>query len=566
MVDERLREIGAGVYNGKPLAEWVARFASVDEGYSKKPEGGESYVDVRRRVGEFLFDVERRYTNKNILIISHGSPLWLMSAVAARESAHDLKKEDRFALADVQEVDFTPYPHDDSYELDLHRPYIDDVPMGNSLDGEWKRVPDVFDCWFESGSMPYASNHYPFAKDTFNPKRLMGLSPRGFPADFIAEGLDQTRGWFYSLIVLGVALFGRSPYSHVIVNGLINASDGKKMSKRLQNYPDPLDLIDKYGVDSLRYYLLSSQLVRGEDLSFQERGVEEVSKKLVMRLDNVASFYELYANGTKRSDTSAHVLDRWIRSRLSDVVRQVTEGYERYELDTATRPLALFIDDLSTWYVRRSRDRFKEEGDEKTAALATLRYVLYTLAHAMAPVMPFFSEELFRRTKEDGDAQSVHLSTWPAAGAVDEALNIDMGYVRTYATVGLKEREAANIKVRQPLQAFTIRSHAALPRELADILKDELNVKEIVFESGEGDVSYTLDRHLTPELKEEGVVRDLARRIQEWRKEQKFSIGDRPDCTLLVSAEEEAVATKHKAALMQQTGLASLDFERAADA
>ncbi|MEI6864076.1 MAG: class I tRNA ligase family protein [Candidatus Adlerbacteria bacterium] len=514
--------------------------------------------ELCRNVGEFIFEIERRYSGKNILVVSHGGAIWALQQVVGRQPTTGFYRTAMLGNAECAELPFVPFPHNEQYELDLHRPFIDDILLGDSLAGEWKRAPDVFDCWFESGSMPYGSNHYPFQKNNFNPKKMFGLMPKGYPADFIAEAVDQTRGWFYSLIVLGTALFGRSPYKNVITTGLINASDGKKMSKRLKNYPDPLDLIDKYGVDSLRYYILSSQLVRGEDLSFKEQGVEEVSKKLLMRLDNVVSFYELYANSTTRSNESTHALDRWILSRFGELTTQTTAGFESYELDAATRPLALFIDDLSTWYLRRSRDRFKTDGEGKVQALATLRFVLHTLAHTMAPVMPFFADELFGRMKEEGDPESVHLSGWPAAEKVDTALLADMVRVREVASKGLELRESAGIKIRQPLAALVAKQ---LPNDdgLRALIKDELNVKKVVEDVAQvNDVS--LDTELTPELKEEGVVRDLARRIQEWRKEQKLTIADRPVCTLLVSAEEKIVAEKNKTALMAQTGLEDLQL------
>jgi len=549
MTDERLREIDLGVYSGKSQEEWQQSYVSMADRFSRGAEGGETFADVRRRVGEALFDIEKRYTGKNVLIVSHGNPLWLMTQVAACKDSKDLVREVLPNKGEVRELPFTPFPHNPNYELDLHRPYIDEIPMGDSINGEWKRVVDVFDCWFESGSMPFASNHYPFAKDTFNPRRLFGLSPKGYPADFIAEGLDQTRGWFYSLIVLGTALFGKSPYKNVIVNGLVLASDGQKMSKRLKNYPDPMDVVDRYGADSLRYYLLSSQLLRGEDLRLQEKGIDEVSKKLVMRLDNVRSFYDLYADGTTRSVASQHVLDRWILARLAQTTHEMTAGFETYQLDSAARPLAGFIDDLSTWYVRRSRDRFK--GGDTKDALATLRYVLVTVAQLMAPVMPFFADDLYRRVKENSDAESVHLSTWPQAAAADIALITSMDVVRTMASTGLQLREKAAIKVRQPLASMTVTTE--LSSELAQILEDELNVKEIKFGT-----EVSLDTTLTDELREEGVVRELVRKIQDWRKAQNLTITDRPVMELEVTDDERRVAEKHKEELMKETGLKDL--------
>jgi len=449
----------------------------LDERLHEYNEG--DIMAVRRRVGEFLFEAERRYSNKNILIVSHGNPIWVLQRVAGRKTIGPFREEAMLRTGEARELPFTPYPHNRDYELDLHRPYIDEVPMGGAFSGEWKRVSEVFDCWFESGSMPYASNHYPFKKNSFNPKGFFGFNAKGYPADFIAEGLDQTRGWFYSLIVLGTALFGKSPYKQVIVNGLILAGDGQKMSKRLRNYPDPMEVVGKYGADALRYYLLSSPVIRGEDLRFQERGVDEVAKKLLMRLDNVRSFYDLYAPSkvAKEKVAGSHVLDRWILSRLAETVELSTKGFNIYELDAAARPVGDFIDDLSTWYVRRSRDRFKSEGEDKQNALATLRHTLKTIAQVMAPIMPFFAEDLYRRMRSDTDPVSVHLTDWPAAQEINAKLVADMARARAVSSLGLQAREKAGIKIRQPLQTLTAK---ALPDDAAlrAIIADEVNVKE----------------------------------------------------------------------------------------
>jgi len=561
MVDERLRELGAGVFDGKSILEWKAAVAPHDR-FAQKPEGGESYSEVRRRVGELLFEVERRYSGKKILFVTHECPAWLLNSVAEHKTASEIVEDDNDVVflkpAEYAEVSFAPFPRNADYELDLHRPYIDDVPMGDSLRGEWKRVTDVFDCWFESGSMPFASNHYPFKKKVFNPKRFFGMAPKGYPADFIAESVDQTRGWFYSLIVLSTALFGRSSYKAVVTNGLILAQDGQKMSKRLKNYPDPMELVDLYGADALRYYLLSSAVIRGEDLRFAARGVEEVQKKLLMRLDNVRSFYDLYAlPEVMPSATSSHPLDRWILSRLAELARDTTKGFESYELDVATRPLSSFIDDLSTWYLRRSRDRFKVEGADKMQALATLRFVLHTTAHLVAPVMPFFAEDLYLRTKTDGGAQSVHLCDWPTAGHVDAPLIEGMQQVRDLASKGLELRERAGVKIRQPLASLTAKQ---LPADvsLRSFIAEELNVKEVL-EDATLTEEVVLDTTITPELKEEGMLRDIIRHIQGWRKDQGLTIADRPTYTFVGSEEEIAVIQKYRAEIMQTTGLASLE-------
>ncbi len=568
MTDERLGERRLGTFSGASLEKWHDEFPSFSDHFVKSPGGAETLMQLRSRVAEFLFDIERRYTNKNILMVTHGDPAWCLARVADRTSLPDLKhlrKQDNYLdKGQYMRLHFVPFPHNANYELDLHRPYIDDIALGDSINGIWQRVPDVFDCWFESGSMPFASNHYPFNdKHSFNPKRLLGLFPKGYPADFIAESIDQTRGWFYSLIVLGVGLFGRSPYKAVVTNGLVLAEDGRKMSKKLKNYPDPMELVERFSADALRYYLLSSSVIRGEDLRFSARGVEEVSKKLLMRLSNVRSFYELYDSkkpSLEISASSVHILDRWILSRLGELIQKTTEGFERYELDAATRPLADFIDDLSTWYLRRSRDRFKTKQVDKDDALKTLRFVLYTLSKVMAPVMPFFAEELFRAMRSADDKESVHLCDWPDILPIDLPLVADMRETRTIASEALHMREKAGIKIRQPLATLKVRMLAIRP-ELQQLIVEEVNVKSIV-EDTVLEEKVWLDTALTLELKEEGLVRDIVRRIQEWRKEQKMQIIDRPTYTLKVFAVEEArIAEKFRAEIIEQAGLGSLEVE-----
>ncbi len=562
MTDVRLSEVGFGDHNNGSVDAWESLFPTLADKFTKAAPGVETYTQVRSRLGEFIFDVDKRYTGKRILVVTHGAPAWLLSEFAAHTDQKTLATRahggSMLSNGQWQEMTFTPFPHNETYDLDLHRPYIDDVVLGDPLRGEWKRVPDVFDCWFESGSMPFASNHYPFNKQKFDPKKFFGLMPKGYPADFIAEGLDQTRGWFYSLIVLGTALFGQSPYKQVIVNGLVLAQDGQKMSKRLKNYPDPMEVVNTFGADALRYYLLSSPVIRAEDLNFALRGVEEVSKKLLMRLDNVRSFYDLYAAGEHaQSVAPTHTLDVWVVSRLGELIRDTQAGFESYELDLATRPLASFIDDVSTWYLRRSRDRFKTEGADKQQALAVLRLVLKTTALVMAPAMPFFAEDLYLRVRDAGDAESVHLATWPLPQKIDESLLADMVRVRALCSRGLELREKAGVKVRQPLSKLVVKE-LSLSDALRAVIADELNVKAVVEDAGmQEDVM--LDTTLTPELKEEGMLRDIIRHIQGWRKEQGLTITDRPAYTFVGSAEEVAVAQKYTDDILAATGLASLD-------
>lgn len=577
MVDERLREINFGSYNNKPRSEWLAAFTAFDNAVLARPDESEQLLSVRKRTGEFLFEIERRYRGKNVLIVTHGDPAWQLAHIGKRtgtEVLAGLKKrpdgtqESSYlagypGLANFFELPFVPYPHNSDYDIDLHRPYIDEMTWGGPLEGEWKRVPDVFDCWFESGSMPYASNHYPFETEVFDPKRVFGLSPKGFPADFIAEAIDQTRGWFYSMIVLSVALFGRSSYKAVVTTGLILAQDGRKMSKKLKNYTDPLIIIDRYGADALRYYLLSSPVVRGEDFNFADRGVDEVMKKLIMRLDNVRSFLSLYDTKEAPSWDSAHVLDRWILARLRECALEVEAGMEAYRLDEAARPLAVFIEDLSTWYLRRSRERFKgDDTADGSSARATLRFVLREFSKVMAPIMPFYADYLFRAVKTEDDTESVHLCAWPSLGAPDRELLSRMVAVREIVSAALEVRAKANIKVRQPLSSLTVRG-GAMPEgaEYEALVADEVNIKKVYsVPDGEG---ILLDTTLTEELREEGMYRDLLRSVQEFRKEAGMSVSDRPHLVVRTDASGKAFLEKKENMLRKDAGLGGIAFAEA---
>jgi len=448
-------------------------------------------------------------------------PLWRCETCKTERvfgSAHEL--EEASGLADQgKKVD------------DLHKHIVDEITVpclelveGRECGGVMKRIPDVLDTWFDSGSMPYGERHYPFEyKAEFD---------RDFPAQFIAEGLDQTRAWFYYMHILATSIFNRNAFQNVIVNGIVLAEDGKKMSKKLKNYPDPMEVVDRYGADALRFYLLSSPVMQAENLSFSEKGVDEIVKKNIGRLSNVLAFYQLYANGTPRDWKSGHILDRWILLRLDQLIREITDGFETYRLDIATRPITGFIDDLSVWYLRRSRERFKTT--DNNDALATLRYVLLDLSKVMAPTMPFFAEHLFQSVREGEDEESVHLASWPEAratvnfiqrvlgqGGEGTKLLAAMKVARNIVSQALEHRDKAGIKVRQPLRQLTVTSEqftGKYEKELFALIADEINVKEVV-----AGPEIRLDTKITPELEEEGVVRDAIRTIQDARKKAKLN-------------------------------------------
>ena len=569
LVEDQIREINVGVWEGTSFAEFQKKFAQADR-FKTRFDGGESYCDIQKRMGDFLYRLEKKYTGKNILIVSHDSPLFLLTAAARgldKEKAIELRG-DRAHFAENAKpfvLDFTPLPHNEGYELDLHRPHIDTVELVSKEGNRLVRVPEVFDCWFESGSMPFGEAHYPFTKESFNPNpgpfsKILGKT-KGYPADFIAEGLDQTRGWFYSLLVLGTALFGKSPFKQVVVNGNVLAEDGQKMSKRLKNYPDLRLTLDKYGADALRYFLMSSPVVHGQDVCFSEKGVDEVVKKHIGRLNNVVSFYEMYAGEMKGVEhieiKSTHPLDIWITARLAELAKEITSGLEKYEIDKAARPFADFIDDLSTWYIRRSRDRFK--GSEKVEALSTTRTVLLELSKLLAPLMPFLAEDIYLKLKDGKNGkESVHLEVWSQQVKYDEKVLVSMREARRIASLGLEARMKAKINVRQPLALLKVKSK--IPEDLVDIIKDEVNVKNVISDTTLPEEVY-LDTALTPELKEEGTVRELIRAIQDLRKEKGLTIQDRAVLTVDADAAFTQLVEKNKLAITGATLLRDIIFK-----
>lgn len=567
-IENRFHELNAGIWNGKPLADFLSFFEKIDR-FEKKAEGGESYVDIKKRMGDALYDLEKKYKGKTILIVTHSTPAFLLFAAAKgldrQESIVERGMDDHYLQnAEIRPLNFIPIPHNREYEFDLHRPFIDEAELFSKDGNKLIRIPEVFDCWFESGSMPFGEAHYPFVKDNFDPNpgffRKKFGKKKGYPADFIAEGLDQTRGWFYSMLVLGVALFGRSPYEKVIVNGLVLAPDGQKMSKSKKNYPDIMYVIDKYGADAMRYFLMSSPVVRAQDVCFIEKSVDEVAKKHIGRLNNVVSFFEMYSKGKIYScPESLHPLDKWITNRLKELGNEVSKFLELSEIDRAIRPFADFIDDLSTWYIRRSRDRFKSEKcEERDEALSTARNILKDLAKLVAPFMPFLAEDVYKRV--GGERESVHLEDWPAFTLPEKKIIDDMKIVRNISSLGLEARSKAKVNVRQPLLQMKVKQ--ALPKDesLISLIKEEVNVKSISSENNLKEEVW-LDTSLTPELKEEGIIREMIRAIQDLRKEKGLTIEDK--ALLYVDADEytKGLISKNKTLLSGTTLLQDIEFK-----
>ncbi len=524
--DARIAEVNTGDFSGCGIDTYRSYFTSTLEKFSKPSPNGENLEQMKSRIAEFLYEVDAKYKGKNILLVTHEYGTWMMDAVArgaTNEEAAWLRVEggeDYVGYADAKPLPFIPIPHNERYELDFHRPFIDEVTYHCSCElGTMARIPEVFDCWFESGSMPYAQFHYMGDETTPEGKLFM----KNFPADFIAEGVDQTRGWFYNMLILSVGLFDRAAFRSVITTGQILTEDGQKMSKRLKNYPDPMEVAAKYGADALRFYLVNSPVVRGEDLRFITAGVDEVYKKVTLRLDNIRSFYELYRTEAlipQVLSLRAHILDKWIVARFQETHAELTHHLDTRELDRAVKPIMPFLDDFSTWYIRRSRDRFKsEDALDRSAARETTGWVLLQVSKLLAPFMPFLAEDLYQRLSIAGKKESVHLEVWPPMGVSPHTVLEEMEAARRIVSLALELRAKAGIKVRQPLARLTA---PKLPDALKTIIIDEVNVKEFV----EGE-EVLLDTTITPELKEEGEVRDLIRSIQDLRKKAGFSPSDR---------------------------------------
>ena len=432
---------------------------------------------------------------------------------------------------------------------DYHLPQVMDVTF--ECDGaEMHHIGKVLDCWFESGSMPFAQFHYPFEnKEKFE---------TSFPADFIIEAIDQTRGWFYSLTAVNVALFGKSPWKNLICTGFINAADGKKMSKKLKNYTDPMELMNKTSADSFRFLMLSSPLTNGENFALADKDVMDVARKLGM-IWNMYDFFTMYAevdgwefNGDLSDPLHdlTNPLDIWIVSRLHQLITEVERGLNNYNLQDATKPILPFLDDASNWYVRRSRRRFwkSEDDGDKNDAYRTLHYVLVRLSYMLAPFTPFLAEELYHNLT--GDNESIHLKDWLPAGEIDNSMLRDMNALRTAVNDGLSKRASEGIKVRQPLASVKLvntisqDTPAEVAQFLIDIAKDELNVKSVEIvtesESESAQPSVVYDLTITPELKREGLMREIVRHVQSARKQAGLQIDDR--IVLSISSDDSEIS------------------------
>ncbi len=575
--DRRLRDINLGEFNGKSPEKYHKSIPTYEEKFRGGPKKGESLRELRARMWSALLDLEKKYKNKKILIVSHEYPIWMLthSAEAWDEEQAIEEKEKRgrdfVGTGEIGKINFKIVPRDRGGEADLHRPYIDEVilkcktrlPDGQECGGKAVRITEIFDSWVEAGSMPFAEYHYPFENKKIFESRL--------PAQFVAEYIAQTRAWFYVMHVISLVLFGKAPFENVATTGTILAGDGSKMSKSKGNFPDPWEVINKYGVDALRFYLMNSVVMQADNLNFSVKDVEVIQRKIVLILWNVYKYFETYApsriSDIRHQISEQNVLDKWIGARTQELIGGVTKYLDAYDTVRATRVIAEYIDDLSTWYLRRSRKR------RDPAFFKTLYYCLMTTSKIIAPFMPYLAEILYlnllRYSQKSAMPESVHLADWPAVKLKikNEKLKIptkQMSEIRRLASLALAKRAEAGIKVRQPLRELRIRNKELWgQKNLLELLRDEVNVKNIVFNPKIKD-EVELDTYITPQLREEGILREFTRTVQNLRQKAGFKPKDKIILMMQLPKEMADAVSKNEKILKSEVNAKEIQYKKSA--
>lgn len=533
--DERLREINVGAFNGKSSEEFRKHFRLPENYLELRPEGGESLLDLKRRVAGFFKELEAKYRGKKILVVTHADTAWMLASVIKGYSQEQIKLSlglgrDYLAPAGFESHQPRRLPLNIDGEIDLHRPYVDELKIRCACGGMKLRVSEVVDVWFDSGAMPFARGHYPFDDRQSVDQR------KSFPADYICEGVDQTRGWFYTLLAVSTLLGKGAPYKRVISLGHLLDKNGQKMSKSKGNVVNPWEMIEKYGVDAIRWYFFTVN-APGDPKKFDEKELLGKLRGFLGTLWNSYILFNTYSAGTVTPRTkSTSLADRWILSRLSALTREVTESLEAFDIVTAARAIEVFtMEDFSNWYLRRSRRRFQRPSSrrEKEEVSGVTLHVLTTLALLSAPFVPFIAESIWQGLKKRTRLEeSVHCADWPKpeAGLRSQELEKKMAEARKIAATALKQRADAGIKVRQPLSELRIRSkELGRYKELLELVRDEVNVKKVVSDA-KAKSAVHLDTHVTEALRREGIGREIVRNIQELRRD----LGLQPKQSMIV--------------------------------
>lgn len=535
--DKRLSEIDIGDFEESPGKLYHTYFSSPLEQFTKQPPHGETLRELRGRVMNFIEKTEKKFSKKNVLIVSHAYPIWMLFSGtygwSDEESTQiNIERKGNFiGFAELLELSYKKFPRDETGAVNLHRPYVDTFSFSCTQCGSgMQRVPEVADVWFDSGSMPFAQHHYPFAfeKKLKSGIRNSKLGKLPYPADYICEAIDQTRGWFYTLLAVGTLMGQGTPYRNVISLGHVLDKNGQKMSKSKGNVVDPNLMIQKYGADAIRWYFYTVNSP-GDPKRFDEKDLFTQLKNFLGTWWNSFVLFDTYVARLSGNLASVpaprNILNRWVLARLEQVTEEVGAKLEGYDITGAARTLEEFVvGDFSQWFLRRSRRRLQRPQNvkEKDEAAAVIGHVLFVISLLAAPFVPFLSEKIYQelRKKTKKGLLSIHLCAWPQEKYLlqkkeKQKILAEMVIMRLVVAEALKLRAAAGIKVRQPLSSLTL-PHRDLEGEsgLIEVLKDELNIKQVLF----GDV-LMLDTNITPELKEEGYMREIVRNIQEMRRD-----------------------------------------------
>jgi len=592
--DPRLGEVDTGIFAEGDPNKYHVYFKNQLEKFTKRPPQGETLTQLKMRVFSAISEIESRYQNKTILIVSHEYSLWMLwTALEGKTNEesteeHVKRKWEFLKTAEFEKAACLNIPRSEDLVLDMHKPYIDAVKLKCACGGEMKRVPEVCDVWFDSGAMPFASQNYQLSTKNYK---------LAYPADYIVEAIDQTRGWFYTLLAVSTLLGKGAPYKNVISLGHVLDANGKKMSKSLGNVVDPMKLIEKYGADAVRWYFFTVNQPWDSKL-FNEADVKDASRRFFMILWNILQFYKMYnatplkIRGAREVISAKLLINQWALLKLQETACVLTEKLDSYDIVGAARDLENFVvEDISRWYVRRIRDVMKENDAGSMETGAVLRYLLAEISKLLAPFAPFMAEKIWL---ELGNKGSIHLEDWPklpnlskaqvlqdlaqtdgASRAIRQQANMrvlakpgaktkevlaSMSEVRRIVGLALEARQKAGVKVRQPLSLLKIRNPKSEIRnniELINLIKEEINVKNIEFDLKLED-EVRLDIVITPELREEGIVRDLIREIQAARKTAGLKPKDKISAMLELPKEIFEAAKKYEKVLEKETNLKSI--------
>ena len=549
--DERLVEIRAGIFDGKSIDDYRAFHSDSAERFVKPSPGGESLEEVAQRMMNVVLEINKKHVGKHILLISHGDPLWMLQNTCEGSTPEETLVSAYPQTGEYKKLEVNNYPYDRKYNVDIHKPFIDQVYLRcQKCKGKMARVKEVMDVWFDSGAMPFAQSG--LLSDCPESKKNLLSCIDQYPADYIAEGVDQTRGWFYTLLAISTLLKLEPSYKNVLVHGLVLDEQGKKMSKSRGNVVNPWDVMNKYGADATRWYFYTLNHPY-ESKKFSLLDLEKSMRKFFITFWNVYQFYETYGAKIQNQKLKTQnnfpesFLDKWFLTRLDQVVKKTTKALDLFEIVDAAREVEQFVvEDFSRWWLRRSRRRFQRPESQKELEIAStvFRETLKTLVVLVAPFAPFFAEALYQelRKRDTSLKESVHLEDWPDG---DKKLKVkdqkelleQMELVRRVCALGLRLRAEKGLKVRQPLASLEIKYDLLINKEMFDMVMDEVNVKKarrvkvlshdaIINET---DLAIALDTVITDELKEEGVVRDLMRSLQELRADAGLNVGEQAE-------------------------------------